>query len=738
MKCISEKPFEQKFDVILYMERLTLDIEKDIYPGEKVGFYLNGSTGNMGNSLESVIREGIPYNKMPYDEWHKDQVYYCVEYSKKLKAIIFHLVYTKSGKGLYQGEKFGYGEFGRFIVYKDGRVLVKSDGVSISSPHFYLGESYKKFVPNGLYTEGYAPYDLPITKKGTEFLKERIMDYWTGEKGSRGFIKEISNMFPIFFNTTGNNYTPMDSYENMYDYFSMLEKGTCAKKAGKKQDYIDKMVAVPLPDIKKEIRKVNPLCKKIAIINRVEWDGEPTCCIRTCHILDDVIFEGGRIYVTKKNAEFCKKNIMGEYVAQPFLQKAEHWDFEIEEFDEAVCKDTMLEYFSEIIQQINTDCRAIAIWMFLSNPVVESIAKETSIEFINSTVRLVRDSNDLSRALEENLLLEKGENKMLKALGLNKQQFLEIKEYLPYIISEFDVIDNIYSMGLLHFLKKFLLIGTGHVDYSDELKINKIIPSIDLETFKKYLRCSFDMFALLTADIYCGRSIRDVQEEILQEIKNTKVTFPNFNMENMFGVLCLLMNDYMKCHYNGWHNEYRTMYRDYLNMVNSIANVDKNDFQPKFKSLEDVKNMHDNLIIMDAFQKDAYEQSAFNARHGLWEKWEYTQKPKKENGEVKDGTFIVKAPQKPIELAVEGTILHHCVKNYIERVKDGQTNIMFIRLAEDPQKPFFTVEVSNDKFIEQVHGFSNCNADTYPGLEEFIREWARARHLKNHEYNKVR
>ena len=83
-------------------------------------------------------------------------------------------------------------------------------------------------------------------------------------------------------------------------------------------------------------------------------------------------------------------------------------------------------------------------------------------------------------------------------------------------------------------------------------------------------------------------------------------------------------------------------------------------------------------------------------------------------------------------------MLHHCVKSYISRVANGATNIMFIRQVSEPYKPFFTVEVDNNKIIQQVHGFSNCNADTVEGLEEFIDIWAKAKHLKTQGYNKVR
>ena len=78
------------------------------------------------------------------------------------------------------------------------------------------------------------------------------------------------------------------------------------------------------------------------------------------------------------------------------------------------------------------------------------------------------------------------------------------------------------------------------------------------------------------------------------------------------------------------------------------------------------------------------------------------------------------------------------VKAYVERVAGGATNIMFIRKKDEPNKPFFTVEVTNQKMIAQVHGFANRNADTEPLLTEFVEEWAKKKGLTVGTINMVR
>jgi hypothetical protein len=117
----------------------------------------------------------------------------------------------------------------------------------------------------------------------------------------------------------------------------------------------------------------------------------------------------------------------------------------------------------------------------------------------------------------------------------------------------------------------------------------------------------------------------------------------------------------------------------------------------------------------------------WNERASFWKKWEF-----------EDGDYIVVAPTNPSELGVEGINLHHCVKSYVDRVANGVTNIMFIRKREEPDIPFFTVEVSNDNSIEQIHGFANRNMDTEPDMIPFVTKWASQKKLKLHTVNKVR
>ncbi|MDF2790464.1 MAG: hypothetical protein K0S80_3565 [Neobacillus sp.] len=60
------------------------------------------------------------------------------------------------------------------------------------------------------------------------------------------------------------------------------------------------------------------------------------------------------------------------------------------------------------------------------------------------------------------------------------------------------------------------------------------------------------------------------------------------------------------------------------------------------------------------------------------------------------------------ELIEEGKALHHCVGTYANRYAKGETNLFVIRKVDEPDKPFFTMEIK-DNLIVQTRGLKNCS-----------------------------
>ena len=102
------------------------------------------------------------------------------------------------------------------------------------------------------------------------------------------------------------------------------------------------------------------------------------------------------------------------------------------------------------------------------------------------------------------------------------------------------------------------------------------------------------------------------------------------------------------------------------------------------------------------------------------------------------------APKSPKDLQIEGGTLAHCVASYVKPIINGTENIMFLRRADMPDDPFFTVEILDDGKIRQVHCYRNYDLsmegqqkaakesgykcyDKYFDIVQFLKNWAKAK-----------
>ena len=71
-----------------------------------------------------------------------------------------------------------------------------------------------------------------------------------------------------------------------------------------------------------------------------------------------------------------------------------------------------------------------------------------------------------------------------------------------------------------------------------------------------------------------------------------------------------------------------------------------------------------------------------------------------------EGLTIV-LPQSVKDIVDEGKALAHCVAGYAERHFKGQTTILFLRKIEEPDKPYYTIELNKTGKIVQCRGYRN-------------------------------
>lgn len=164
-----------------------------------------------------------------------------------------------------------------------------------------------------------------------------------------------------------------------------------------------------------------------------------------------------------------------------------------------------------------------------------------------------------------------------------------------------------------------------------------------------------------------------------------------------------------------------TVLRDYWNMAKKLQ-MDLDDAQVRWPP--NLKRAHDQAVERYNARKDELDNAAFTERlkvlNGMEWHW---------------GGILIRPCATAEELRSEGKILHHCVATYADRHKSGQTAIFFIRKEEEPDKPWFTLELDEKNLkVRQNRGMRNCGKT--PEVQEFEDRWIE--HLNQQRKKKPR
>jgi DNA-directed RNA polymerase subunit RPC12/RpoP len=90
--------------------------------------------------------------------------------------------------------------------------------------------------------------------------------------------------------------------------------------------------------------------------------------------------------------------------------------------------------------------------------------------------------------------------------------------------------------------------------------------------------------------------------------------------------------------------------------------------------------------------------------------------------------LMVIVPKTPQEIVEEATRQKNCLRSYVERVKNGDTVVVFIRRKIMPDATYVTAEVHNGSLI-QLKGYCNSNPRNKE-LVEFVQHWSKAKGIR--------
>lgn len=149
-------------------------------------------------------------------------------------------------------------------------------------------------------------------------------------------------------------------------------------------------------------------------------------------------------------------------------------------------------------------------------------------------------------------------------------------------------------------------------------------------------------------------------------------------------------------------------YRDYLADCVKLE-LDLNDKAVLFPP--DIDAAHARTIAMIKHKKNEKHIAAFAKQTSKQQKlaWKY-------NG------LIIRPPTNIDELIAEGAYLHHCVGGYVESVANGNTCILLIRRASEPDTPFYTLEYRNRE-VWQCCTKHNRSYESDETVKSFVNDW---------------
>ena len=83
--------------------------------------------------------------------------------------------------------------------------------------------------------------------------------------------------------------------------------------------------------------------------------------------------------------------------------------------------------------------------------------------------------------------------------------------------------------------------------------------------------------------------------------------------------------------------------------------------------------------------------------------------------------YQIVVPRNEQDLVREGSMLHHCIASYKDRVIKGRSKILFMRNIEDVSEPLVSIELNNNYNLVQSRGV--YNRALRKEEKDFILEW---------------
>lgn len=300
--------------------------------------------------------------------------------------------------------------------------------------------------------------------------------------------------------------------------------------------------------------------------------------------------------------------------------------------------------------------------------------------------------------------------------SLNPIEYLERYQQTPQI-------EMLVKMGIDGVVEKLLKCRYGIVANENGKSLNTFL-GIRKQRVRqlKESRGDLDLLKAMQMEYRMGAAWTDEQFEHIAELHLERGQIESVTEYMSLQQLLNRIEKYAGCEYGTGCSsaEHRlrstaTTYVDYLNMRRALGYDLTNMI---YQYPRNLKTAHDHMV-MESNEKEMDKRliEVKNKFTGI--RKQYRKLRKKYYYE--DEEYIIRPARSAEEIVMEGRLLHHCVggDTYLSRHDTGTSYILMLRLKEDADNPYITIEIdaSNDR-IRQWYGAYDKKPD-----KEHMQEW---------------
>lgn len=147
----------------------------------------------------------------------------------------------------------------------------------------------------------------------------------------------------------------------------------------------------------------------------------------------------------------------------------------------------------------------------------------------------------------------------------------------------------------------------------------------------------------------------------------------------------------------------------------------------------DLKRRHDDLVaerarlarldhLKDARRQIEEEAADLESRFSIEQIMQKIKKTYQYDGEK----YLIRVPDGAKSILEESRYLDHCIQRgtrYFERIATRESYILFLRKKDDPNTPWYTLEVEPGGTIRQKRSYNNNQFDDLEDAKPFLAEW---------------